>query len=247
MKSSTGSAYAPRKPCCKVCKDSGESESVYTSHYVKDRDGHVCCPKLLKIQCIRCGKHGHTGGYCTTPEASIKPIQQKPVVPAKAAENRNSRFACLVDSSDSDDDEKLLARKHSKPVELRPSAPTTSYAKPPTNTRWNNAKPAPEPKIEPVSKINIANTVEFPSLVEHKTTSTTPSTQMSYVAMVAKPVPSKPERRDIVIPEVKAPIKPRYHGIGLDFDWVHPPKHEDDSSDDENSYYSGLAMDIEDF
>ena len=247
MKSSTSSAYVPRIPCCKVCKDSGEPESVYASHYVKDRDGRVCCPKLLKIQCLRCSKKGHTSGYCTVPEASIKPIQQKPVVPEpkKATENRTSRFACLGDSSDSEDDEKLLARKHAKPVvESRPSAPATSYT-PTMNNRWNNSKTAPEQ--EPTSKINIENAMEFPSLGDRKAVEVNPSSQISYVDMVVKPVPPKPERRDIVIPEVKVPVKARYANIGIDFDWANPPSHEDDSSDDEDSYYSDLAMDIEDF
>ena len=248
MKSSTSSAYVPRIPCCKVCKDSGEPESVYTSHYVKDRDGRVCCPKLLKIQCLRCGKNGHTGGYCTAPEASIKPIQQKPVVPEpkKAAENRTSRFACLGDSSDSEDDEKLLTRKHAKPVvESRP-APATSY-KPTMNNRWNNSKPAPAPVPEPASKINIENTMEFPSLGGRKSVAVNPSSKIPYVDMVAKPVPQKPERRGIVIPEVKVQVKARYAGMGIDFDWANPPAHEDDSSDDEDGDYSDLVMEIEDF
>ena len=235
MKSVSKSAYVARIPCCKVCKDSGEPESVYASHYVKDRDGRVCCPKLLKIQCLRCGKNGHTSSYCSVPEATIKALP-KPVVapePKKVAEPKTGRFACLDYSSDSEDDAKLLERKHAKPVATRPAAVATT--KPATNNRWNNTKPVALVS-EPASKINIENTIEFPSLGGSKATVATPSVQVSYVSVVAKPVPSKPERSDIVIPTIKAQQKTRYRyqGLTTDFDWAHPPAHEDDSSDDDD-------------
>jgi len=253
MKSVSNSANVARIPCCKVCKDSGEPENVYSSHYVKDRDGRVCCPKLLKIQCLRCGKNGHTSGYCTIPEATIK-AQTKPVVvvapqPKKAVESRSSRFACLDDSSDSEDDEKLLERKRAKVAAIPRSATAATTANPPTNTRWNNAKPAITVQ-EPISKINIENTTEFPSLGGSKSSVATPSVQVSYVSMVAKPVPPKPERSDIVIPTIKVQQKTRYQGLTTDCDWACPPAHEDDSSDDDDyeySYYSGGAMEIEDY
>jgi hypothetical protein len=248
MKSVSNSAYVARIPCCKVCKDSGESESVYASHHVKDRDGRVCCPKLLKIQCLRCGKNGHTSSYCTVPEATIK-AQPKPVVapdPKKVDEPKTGRFACLDDSSDSDDDAKLLERKHAKPVATRPA--TVATTKPATNNRWNNAKQV-APVSEPAKKINIENPDEFPSLGGSKATVATPSVQVSYVSVVAKPVPPKPERSDIIIPTIKVQQKARYQDINTDFDWAYPPVHEDDSSDDDDecSYYSNLAMEIADF
>ncbi len=54
-------------PFCKVCFDSGEPESVYTSHYVKDArgpNGQVVCRKLLALICGYCKKNGHTVKYC---------------------------------------------------------------------------------------------------------------------------------------------------------------------------------------
>ena len=50
---------------CKVCKDSGKSEAVFTSHNVKDARGVVICPTLLDQACLKCNRKGHTASYCT--------------------------------------------------------------------------------------------------------------------------------------------------------------------------------------
>ena len=55
------------KKFCKVCQDAGKPESMYTSHFVRDRpgpDGKVVCPTLLSQNCRGCGKSGHTYKYC---------------------------------------------------------------------------------------------------------------------------------------------------------------------------------------
>ncbi len=55
------------KKICKVCQDAGKPESMYTSHFVRDRpgpDGKVVCPTLLSQNCRGCGKSGHTYKYC---------------------------------------------------------------------------------------------------------------------------------------------------------------------------------------
>jgi hypothetical protein len=55
------------KKFCKVCQDAGKPESMYTSHFVRDRpgpDGKVVCPTLLSQNCKGCGKSGHTYKYC---------------------------------------------------------------------------------------------------------------------------------------------------------------------------------------
>ncbi len=49
---------------CKVCRDSGKSEDVYTSHRVKDKMGKVCCPTLLSQECRYCCELGHTVKFC---------------------------------------------------------------------------------------------------------------------------------------------------------------------------------------
>ena len=56
-----------RKPFCKVCKDAGLSEEVYTNHFVKDQpgpNGRVVCPTLLNQACRICNNPGHTSSYC---------------------------------------------------------------------------------------------------------------------------------------------------------------------------------------
>jgi len=56
-----------REPYCKCCHDAGKEESVYRSHFVKDKpgeDGKVVCPTLLSQECNYCKKKGHTISYC---------------------------------------------------------------------------------------------------------------------------------------------------------------------------------------
>ena len=52
---------------CKVCKDSGKNESVYTSHWVRDApgpNGKVVCPTLLGMNCKYCREKGHMLKFC---------------------------------------------------------------------------------------------------------------------------------------------------------------------------------------
>ena len=52
---------------CKVCKDSGKNESVYTSHWVRDApgpNGKVVCPTLLGMECKYCREKGHMLKFC---------------------------------------------------------------------------------------------------------------------------------------------------------------------------------------
>jgi len=53
---------------CKLCHRNGESDVVYRSHNLKDREGKVVtCPVLRKYTCTLCGVNGdqaHTLRYC---------------------------------------------------------------------------------------------------------------------------------------------------------------------------------------
>ena len=51
---------------CSYCKAKGLPESVFTSHFVKDKPvgGKVCCPELLKNECGYCHEVGHTPRFC---------------------------------------------------------------------------------------------------------------------------------------------------------------------------------------
>lgn len=55
------------KAFCKVCFDAGKPESVFRSHFVKDRpgpNGKVVCPLLLSQECRYCHQKGHTVKHC---------------------------------------------------------------------------------------------------------------------------------------------------------------------------------------
>ena len=68
--------HQTRKPqVCVFCRNNGESESFYTSHYLKDADGKVTCPVLRAYTCPLCGANGdkaHTIKYCPENAQSVK-------------------------------------------------------------------------------------------------------------------------------------------------------------------------------
>lgn len=65
-----------KKPqVCVFCRNNGESESFYTSHYLKDSEGKVTCPVLRAYTCPLCGANGdaaHTIKYCPENAQSVK-------------------------------------------------------------------------------------------------------------------------------------------------------------------------------
>lgn len=227
--SRTTSAYVPRVPCCKVCKDAGEPENVYSSHYVKDREGNVSCPKLKAIVCLNCGKRGHTSSYCKAPNTKQREEQaaaaKKPTEPVVV----KGRFACLFED-DSDDENKLLTRKHT-----RPTAPA--------------ARRLP-PMQEKANPINVSNVFDFPSLsatVDTKATTatgsaTTATKPFSYANMAAKPAELKPVRQTTIAiptrpvrPASPTTLPPGYYGKkASELDWAMKADSDDDSDYDED-------------
>jgi hypothetical protein len=210
-------AYIARVPCCKVCKDAGEPENVYSSHYVKDREGNVACPKLKAIVCLNCGKRGHTSGYCKTPveKPATKAEAKKLVEPLVATTSANSRFACLFDD-DSDDEKVAVARK-----------PTTKPV-------ISSAKRSPE-KANENYLVNVSNVFDFPSLsADVKPTNAIEKKPFSYANMAAKPIESKAVRQVIAVPKHVRPASPtieppRQYQKASEIDWAM----EDSDSDDE--------------
>ena len=104
------------KPFCKVCYDSGKSESMYNSHFVRetrDVNSRVVCPTLLAISCRFCGGRGHTVSKCkkaaTMQNAPVKaPIdyqQKNSRIMAVHMVHKNLSGAFDALSEDSDDDE----------------------------------------------------------------------------------------------------------------------------------------------
>ncbi len=52
---------------CGFCKSNKETREYYTSHYLKNAEGHVVCPILSRYVCPYCratGIYAHTKGYC---------------------------------------------------------------------------------------------------------------------------------------------------------------------------------------
>ena len=225
------SAYVPRVPCCKVCKDAGEPESVYSNHYVKDRDGNVTCPKLKAIVCLNCGKRGHTSSYCKAPAKEAAAAARAAAEAAKKPEPLpapvpKGRFACLFE--DDSDDEKLVARKHSRPAPAKaPKLPTLGAA-PPT--------------------VNVSNVFDFPSLSASASADTKPTTTaakpFSYANMAAKPVEPKPIRQVISIPTRLArppsPTTEPPRQLASEMDWAALDSDSDsdyDYDDDNRDYH----------
>jgi hypothetical protein len=78
---------------CKVCKDAGHPESVYTSHFVKDRPGgKIVCPHLLGLRCRHCGESGHTVKYCTAPPRRDR-APLTPLMPTEAGQRKRQRIS----------------------------------------------------------------------------------------------------------------------------------------------------------
>lgn len=66
---------AKKPQVCVFCRNNGETESFYTSHYLKDADGKVTCPVLRAYTCPLCGANGdaaHTIKYCPENSQSVK-------------------------------------------------------------------------------------------------------------------------------------------------------------------------------
>lgn len=59
--------FLPNNQHCAFCKNNGEEESVYRTHFVKDELGNVKCPFLSRYTCPHCkatGTKAHTISRC---------------------------------------------------------------------------------------------------------------------------------------------------------------------------------------
>lgn len=59
--------FLPHNQHCAFCKNNGEEESVYRTHFVKDELGNVRCPFLSRYTCPHCkatGVKAHTISRC---------------------------------------------------------------------------------------------------------------------------------------------------------------------------------------
>jgi len=110
-----------KAPFCKVCFDSGKPD---TKHWVKDRNGNVCCPTLLALKCRLCGQCGHTVKYCSKAQPTAKAqkapykAQQAPVVQQSKPEPKN-KFDLLFNDESDDEQEPEPQQKQTTPAEKR--------------------------------------------------------------------------------------------------------------------------------
>ena len=94
-------ALYSKAPFCPLCRDAGESETVFHSHHLKNPiTGLAECPRLRSIVCPDCGAtgdHAHTRKYC--PKNLEKRRLRIPVnEPSKSVVSKNL-FEDLVSAS----------------------------------------------------------------------------------------------------------------------------------------------------
>jgi hypothetical protein len=122
---------------CKVCRDAGKDENVYTGHMTRDLTGTVVCPTLLEQECRYCREKGHTPKFCPVlhdkEKRSAKAVRTdtfhrenviRASMPKMLPNKRVASFAALVDDSDEEDDDDVV--QLSANVTLRPGQ--ESYA-----------------------------------------------------------------------------------------------------------------------
>ena len=121
---------------CKVCRDAGKDENVYTGHMTRDRTGTVVCPTLLEQECRYCREKGHTPKFCPVLKENEKrrakfvraEFHRENVIrasmPKMLPNKRVASFAALMDDSDDEDDDDVV--QLSANVTLRPGQ--ESYA-----------------------------------------------------------------------------------------------------------------------
>jgi hypothetical protein len=152
------------KPFCKVCFDSGKTESEYTSHYVRrttDPKSEVLCPVLLGTECRYCHAFGHTLTRCPVRERNNanrqepmnrrpEPVRQEPVKQEPVKQVTNKNLFALLEENDEEDDKVIIdhfpALGSRKPI-VASVQPIKSFmdafksTELPTNHRWEKEVP----------------------------------------------------------------------------------------------------------
>jgi len=161
-------SVSARKPHCAHCQNTGEPESVYTSHWPRslpDRTGKitVTCPKLLNTECAYCYEFGHTRKFCPALKANekareyedrrskqmSKPNQQ----PTQEKAVTRGGFAALAHDSDEEDKPKVVKKENWPSLSVSSGAPLTRTSSV-TGYAAMAAKPAKVYKPEPETPVN---------------------------------------------------------------------------------------------
>ena len=95
------------KPFCKICFDTGKTEEMYDSHFVRetrDPNSRIVCPTLLALECRFCFAIGHTVSKCPKLD-KVKSGENVCDAPLKKQKNMgkwsqpNSRGVCCDEQS----------------------------------------------------------------------------------------------------------------------------------------------------
>jgi hypothetical protein len=97
---------------CKICLDSGKSETIYKSHFIretKDPNSRIVCPTLLSLECRYCFKKGHTVKYCSVllnkKKATPTPTPTVRVTP-KTKPTSSNVYMVLMDDDEEEEERK---------------------------------------------------------------------------------------------------------------------------------------------
>lgn len=142
MSRNSNSCNNQRTPFCKVCFDAKKPQSVYESHWVKDREGKVTCITLNSQECRYCFKTGHTVKHCPVvasqnaereKQARRQEAQQrreqeelKKANEKAATKAKKTGFQLLRDDSDDEEEPQQKSQPQQKQVEEYPALPTPS-------------------------------------------------------------------------------------------------------------------------
>ena len=136
---------------CKVCKDAGKPEKMFTNHNVK-RNGITVCPTLLSYSCRYCDLKGHTIKFCTRKkkdeEMQKNPVKKQPIAKVKepvAKAKPSNVFNCLESDSESEAEEDKKEIIKDRPAIVKPTIIIPSQI---TYASMAKKEPVPEPKPE---------------------------------------------------------------------------------------------------
>jgi len=122
-----------KKIFCKVCFDANKPESLYTSHFLKDRpgpNGKVVCPTLLNTECRYCHDNGHFKSHC--PQLAERKRVQNNIAKARVQQNKQAFAAgswMTVNNMKQLDEAILAAKMQQRHKVSVPVAKSTSNSK----------------------------------------------------------------------------------------------------------------------